>query len=97
MTRARTLAILAGLGPRTVGAHVLPGRGGRGRYGGLPEAWRRLAKAAALGPQWTNHNELLGWSIARDLLGDEAAQAPKCECRLNTPQKCRPNFPQVSA
>jgi hypothetical protein len=26
-------------------------------------------------PLWDNHNELLGWSIARDLMGDEAAKA----------------------
>ena len=27
------------------------------------------------GPYWENHDELMGWSIARDLLGDEAAKA----------------------
>ena len=26
-------------------------------------------------PIWTNHDALMGWSIARDLLGDEAAKA----------------------
>ncbi len=25
---------------------------------------------------WTDHDELMGWSIARDLLGDEAARPP---------------------
>jgi hypothetical protein len=26
-------------------------------------------------PYWENHDELMGWSIARDLLGAEAAKA----------------------
>jgi hypothetical protein len=32
-------------------------------------------KADGTTPEWETHDELLGWSIARDLLGDEAAKA----------------------
>jgi integrase len=45
---AAALAVLAKLKRPKAGGYVITGQDGKRRYGGLPDAWQRLAKAAGL-------------------------------------------------